>query len=143
MRQEIEALVARRDSGLNVPHHRLARRGRCRTRLVAVRRSGRAQPVGRAARGHHGSNGHRPAGDRAVPRGHSRTREARRHRYGCLPASDVDALAGAMRHCFEVTATEAARMGSEARRQVWAKHHIDFEAAKLVKLMANVGCDSN
>lgn len=52
------------------------------------------------------------------------------------PASDVEALAQAMRTCLGVSADVLARMGSVARERVLAAHDVDVEASRLIKLFA-------
>jgi colanic acid/amylovoran biosynthesis glycosyltransferase len=51
-----------------------------------------------------------------------------------VPASDVEALADAMRACLTAPMEELIRMGEAARLRVLLRHNIDKEAGMLVKL---------
>jgi colanic acid/amylovoran biosynthesis glycosyltransferase len=51
-----------------------------------------------------------------------------------VPASDVEALARAMQTCLDMPVETLARMGESAWKRVHARHDIDTEAGKLVKL---------
>lgn len=53
-----------------------------------------------------------------------------------VPAGDVDALAEAMIDCLSAPAERLERMGEAARTRVLARHDVDLEAAKLVRLFA-------
>ena len=51
------------------------------------------------------------------------------------PASDVAALAQAMRQCLDTAPDALAGFGEQAHRAVWAAHDADVEAGKLLALM--------
>jgi glycosyltransferase involved in cell wall biosynthesis len=58
-----------------------------------------------------------------------------------FPAGDIDALCGAMTACLQTSVGELARRGRAARSRVLARHDIDVEAQKLLRLFRR-GCET-
>lgn len=56
-----------------------------------------------------------------------------------VPAGDVQALVEAMRACLDAPTDVLTRLGDAARERVLARHDVDIEAAKLVKLFQVAG----
>ncbi|MHB8887111.1 MAG: glycosyltransferase family 4 protein [Methylovirgula sp.] len=51
-----------------------------------------------------------------------------------VPAGDVDALANAIRECLDMSDVVLTRMGEAAHKRVLARHSVDTEASRLIKL---------
>lgn len=56
-----------------------------------------------------------------------------------VPAGDVQALVEAMRACLDAPSDVLTRLGNAARQRVLARHDVDIEATKLVKLFQVAG----
>jgi glycosyltransferase involved in cell wall biosynthesis len=56
-----------------------------------------------------------------------------------VPASSVDALAGAMTECLLASREELSAMGRKGRERVLALHDVDREAAALADLFGDTG----